>query len=336
MFAPYRNKTVLVTGGHAREMIDGVRCFANHARPAEAGKAVAQALRVAGAEVIYIEAAGNAQALLAEAQRHTVDAVVHAATSSCFRMEQVATQKLKVKSEAGMKFALPVVGNIDLAARLAEIAPLIELPAPPQLHALPVFPRGTGPLSSKKIIITGGPTAEPLTAAGDVLTNLSSGRQAQAIAAACAEQGAEVVYIAAQTARQMLEKTLAALPADVFIGVAAVGDFALLEAVTPLEEGQAAALHLIQNPDILHTVATHKLRPKLVIGFAAETHNLLAYAREKLRRKHVDAICANVMSAAKGEENQVTWVTAQSEEAWSRMSKAEIGGRITNKIMEVL
>jgi phosphopantothenoylcysteine decarboxylase/phosphopantothenate--cysteine ligase len=201
----------------------------------------------------------------------------------------------------------------------------------------------TGELAGRNIIITNGPTAEQLTTGGDVITNFSSGKQGRAIADALSDMGAKVMLVTGGTARDMLGKTLAQLPADVFIGVAAVADFAI---ETPLDlqlkDGEPHALQLTQNPDILQTIGQHPtLRPKVVIGFAAETApqpQLLEYARKKLERKGADAICANRVSAASpgSDVNQISWVSKNGAEPWEAMDKHAVGRAIGGKIVEML
>jgi phosphopantothenoylcysteine synthetase/decarboxylase len=216
-------------------------------------------------------------------------------------------------------------------------------------------------LKGRKVIITSGPTEEQLTTTGDVITNFSSGQQGSQIARVCAAAGASVAYIVGRTsypvhnessivthrvtsAKTMLAAAEAALPADVFIGVAAVADFGCKEQYDlHLAEGEAQDLMLGQNPDILHTMGHHATkRPALVIGFAAETdpNNILAYANGKLEKKRADMICANLVgrSLAHAEsENQIIFVTPHAEpHTLAVMSKSAVAVAIVEEIASYL
>ena len=169
----------------------------------------------------------------------------------------------------------------------------------------------SGPLAGLHVIVTSGPTHEPIDPVR-YIANRSSGKQGHAIAAAAARAGARVTLVSGpvdlpdpsgvdvqrvETAREMLAAVDAALPADVFIGAAAVADWRVEAAGDKIKKkkgGAPPALALVENPDILADVAARKGdRPRLVVGFAAETENLLTHAREKLLRKRVDLIVAN-------------------------------------------
>ena len=176
------------------------------------------------------------------------------------------------------------------------------------------LPRPTGALAGKRIVITAGPTFEPLDPVRG-LTNRSSGKQGYAIAGRLARDGAFVTLISGpvalatppgvtridvETGQQMFDATHAALPCDVFIAVAAVADWRPKAPATEKQKKTAEpelSLTFVKNPDILESVAKHlDLRPRLVIGFAAETSDLEAYARAKLASKGCDAILANDVS----------------------------------------
>jgi phosphopantothenoylcysteine decarboxylase / phosphopantothenate---cysteine ligase len=212
------------------------------------------------------------------------------------------------------------------------------------------------PLTGKKVIITAGPTFEPLDPVRG-LTNRSSGKQGFAIAAELARQGAEVVLVSGpvhlptpegvvriniETAREMLEATHKALPADVFIGVAAVADWRPEEmATTKQKKGKADRLEVtfVKNPDILASVGLHEtLRPKLVIGFAAETENLEVYARTKLRTKGADAIMANDVSKDVFDADTTNMMLIDSETSTARkaLSKAEVATDLCHYIIHRL
>ena len=210
-----------------------------------------------------------------------------------------------------------------------------------------------GPLKGVRVVMTSGPTHEPIDPVR-VIANRSSGAQGAAIGAALAAMGAEVAFVTGpatvppppgveavrvETAGEMLRAVEAALPADVFVGTAAVADWHVVGASDrKLKKGPdgAPVLTFGQNPDILAAVSRHARRPRLVIGFAAETHDVLENARAKLSRKGCDWIVANDVSPATGimggTENAVTLVTAGGIEGWDRMSKAAVGQRLAERI----
>jgi phosphopantothenoylcysteine decarboxylase/phosphopantothenate--cysteine ligase len=145
-----------------------------------------------------------------------------------------------------------------------------------------------------------------------------------------------------QTALEMLAAVEAELPADVFVGVAAVADWRPAESAAQklkTDKAQVASLSLTENPDILRTVAGLKSnRPRLVVGFAAETHDVERHAREKLARKGCDWIVANDVSggAMGGADNEVALVTRQGVDAWPKADKADIARRLAQRIAESL
>jgi phosphopantothenoylcysteine decarboxylase/phosphopantothenate--cysteine ligase len=209
------------------------------------------------------------------------------------------------------------------------------------------------PLAGKHVLITAGPTAEPIDPVR-VITNRSSGKQGYAIAAAAAALGARVTLVSGptalptppgvarvdvETALEMLAACHAALPADAAVFVAAVADWRADE-VFPVKlkktpEGPPT-LRLVENPDILATIAQRgPARPRLVVGFAAETHDLEANARAKLARKGCDWVVANDVSEAGimgGDENEVLLVDAQGVDRWPRASKVEVARRLAARI----
>jgi phosphopantothenoylcysteine decarboxylase/phosphopantothenate--cysteine ligase len=217
-------------------------------------------------------------------------------------------------------------------------------------------------LAGRHVVVTSGPTQEPIDPVR-YLANRSSGRQGHAIAAAAARAGARVTLVSGpvaipdppsvtivrvETARQMLDAVVAALPADVAVMAAAVADWRVAaESVSKIKKGQAApaALPLAENPDILATVAAHPtLRPKLVVGFAAETDDLLANAAAKLKKKGADWIVANDVSPEKGvmggDRNTVHILSAPEGkpmvEDWPELSKDEVAKRLVARIAGAL
>jgi phosphopantothenoylcysteine decarboxylase / phosphopantothenate---cysteine ligase len=218
---------------------------------------------------------------------------------------------------------------------------------------------GERPLAGKRVVVTSGPTHEPIDPVR-YIANRSSGRQGHAIAAAAAAAGAAVTLISGpvnipdppnvrivkvESARAMFEAVEAALPADCAVFAAAVADWRV---ATPGREkikkqkGKAPPpLALVENPDILATIAHRKTqRPPLVIGFAAETENVIENAKAKLNRKGCDWIVANDVSPETGimggESNAVHLVTADGVETWPSQSKDEVARALVARIADAL
>jgi phosphopantothenoylcysteine decarboxylase/phosphopantothenate--cysteine ligase len=213
------------------------------------------------------------------------------------------------------------------------------------------------PLHGRHILVTAGPTAEPIDPVR-VLTNRSSGKQGYAIAEALAALGAKVTLVSGptalsspagvdrvnvETARQMLNACEAALPADAAVCVAAVSDWRPNAAFgVKLKKGRDGppTLTLVENPDILMRLAlSGPTRPRLVIGFAAETNDLEENARAKLARKGCDWVVGNDVSEAAimgGDDNEVVLVTKAGTEHWPRASKAEVARRLAARVAVAL
>jgi phosphopantothenoylcysteine decarboxylase/phosphopantothenate--cysteine ligase len=208
---------------------------------------------------------------------------------------------------------------------------------------------GSKPLHGRHVLITAGPTYEPIDPVR-FIGNRSSGKQGYAIAAAAANLGARVTLVSGpgtlpdppgvsavhvETAQKMLEAVEAALPADIAVFSAAVADWRAAS-VQPekIKKGAAAPrLHLIENPDILKTVSQRSgKRPALVIGFAAETENVVAHAIKKLESKGCDWIVANDVSPEGGvfggDKNTVHLITRSKTESWPEMSKEGVARRL--------
>ena len=224
--------------------------------------------------------------------------------------------------------------------------------------ATPLRPRGT-PLHGRKVLITSGPTQEPIDPVR-YIANRSSGKQGHALARAAAALGAEVTLVSGpvtlpdpegvkvvkvDTAHEMLAATLVALPADIAICAAAVADWRAADEapqkLKKLPDGSGAALNLAANPDILATVAQPGAnRPRLVIGFAAETENLIENAKGKRVRKGADWIVANDVwpgtGAMGGDRTQVHLITAAGVEDWPPMSKDEMAARLLARAADAL
>jgi phosphopantothenoylcysteine decarboxylase / phosphopantothenate---cysteine ligase len=217
---------------------------------------------------------------------------------------------------------------------------------------------GTGPLAGRRILVTSGPTHEPIDPVR-YIANRSSGKQGHAIAAAAARAGADVVLISGpvtlpnppgvttirvETAREMLQAVEAHLPVDCGIFCAAVADWRVAnegQQKFKKEAGGLPPLNLAENPDILATIAQRSAnRPELVVGFAAETENILGHAQAKLARKGCDWIVANDVSHASGvmggvmggDDNQVHLVTKNGVEDWPKMGKDAVATRLIERI----
>ncbi|WP_062016904.1 bifunctional phosphopantothenoylcysteine decarboxylase/phosphopantothenate--cysteine ligase CoaBC [Aureimonas sp. AU4] len=214
---------------------------------------------------------------------------------------------------------------------------------------------GEGPLKGRRIVVTSGPTHEPIDPVR-FLANRSSGRQGHALAGALAALGAEVVLVSGpvaiadpggmaqihrvETAREMQAAVEASLPADAAVFVAAVADWRMAESAdTKIKKRPGEpppALRLVENPDILRTVGTGPRRPRLVVGFAAETADLLANAKAKLAAKGADLIVANDVSPETGvmggTRNTVRLVSAEGVESWPEMDKDEVARRLAAEI----
>ena len=212
-------------------------------------------------------------------------------------------------------------------------------------------------LKGRRALVTSGPTHEPIDPVR-YIANHSSGKQGHAIAAALARQGAETVLVAGPTrepdppgvrvvhvvtAREMLSACEAALPADVAVCAAAVADWRVEVAPQKLkkQKGAPPALSLVENPDILASLAhAGNSRPRLVVGFAAETEKLIENAKAKRQKKGCDWILANDVSPESGtfggEANTIHLVDARGVEDWPPLSKREVAERLARRVAEAL
>jgi phosphopantothenoylcysteine decarboxylase / phosphopantothenate---cysteine ligase len=238
----------------------------------------------------------------------------------------------------------------EVEAIVAAIGRATDRPLAPE----PTLDRSpTRPLTGKRALVTAGPTHEPIDPVR-YIANRSSGKQGYAIAAALAELGADVTLVSGpvtlptpagvkrvdvETAREMALAVETALPADVAVLVAAVADWRVDAAGEKIKKGQGApALTLVENPDILAGLAQNGRRPRLLIGFAAETQSILEHAQAKLARKGCDWIVANDVSGAVmgGDSNEVVLVTAQGVEHWAAATKYEVARRLAQRISDAL
>ena len=207
------------------------------------------------------------------------------------------------------------------------------------------------PLKGRHALITAGPTREPIDPVR-YLSNHSSGKQGYAIASALRALGARVTlvsgpaalpapvgveFISVESAREMLAACEAALPADLFVSVAAVADWYVKgRSDQKIKKGKNGLpdLKLAENPDILASIASHKNRPEVVVGFAAETNDVVKHARVKLEKKKCDMIVANDVSGdvMGGDHNAMIIVTKSGEDVWPRVSKIEAAAKLAKEI----
>ncbi|PYE29651.1 phosphopantothenoylcysteine decarboxylase/phosphopantothenate--cysteine ligase [Rhizobium sp. PP-CC-3A-592] len=258
----------------------------------------------------------------------------------------------------GIAFVGPGLGEMAESGERGEgrMAEPLEIVAAVEARLSATRPTSgpNGPLSGRRAIVTSGPTHEPIDPVR-YIANRSSGRQGHAIAAALARLGAEVTLVSGpvtladpkgvavvhvQTAVEMRDAVLAALPADIAVMVAAVADWRVADiagAKIKKAPGEGPPpLQLTENPDILKTVGHHAQRPRLVVGFAAETDDTVANGRLKLARKGADFIVANDVSAGSGvaggvmggTRNRVTVIGRDSEESWPELDKDMVAEKL--------
>ena len=230
---------------------------------------------------------------------------------------------------------------------------------PAILAAIEALLNPARPLSGRHVLVTSGPTYEPIDPVR-YIANRSSGRQGHAIAAALAGLGARVTLVSGpvmvpdpvgvmvvrvESAREMLDACQNALPADAAVFAAAVADWRVANAsdgkIKKRPGAAAPTLELVPNPDILATIAAAgPLRPRVVVGFAAETDDLLANAQSKLIRKNADFIVANDVSPETGimggTENAVHLISAAGVDEWPRLAKDEVAQRLAARIAAAL
>ena len=310
----------------------------------------------ATADLMAKAAAGLAGDLASTTLLATDKPVLMAPAMNVRMWEHPATQRnLKTLQDDGVSFVGPDEGAMACGefgfGRMAEPQAIFDA-----TMAMLEGPRGR-PLAGRHVLVTAGPTAEALDPVR-VLTNRSSGRQGFAIAASLAALGARVTLVAGpvalptppgvnridvESAREMLAACQKALPADAAVCVAAVADWRPDEAFgVKLKKGKDGPpeLKLVENPDILATIALdNPRRPKLVVGFAAETNDVEAHAKAKLARKNCDWIIANDVTepgVMGGGENAVLLISKSGVERWERDAKEAVGARLAARIAEAL
>jgi phosphopantothenoylcysteine decarboxylase/phosphopantothenate--cysteine ligase len=310
----------------------------------------------ATADILARMAAGMANDLATTALLATGAPVLAAPAMNTRMWLNPATQANLVTLQGrGVRFVGP--GEGDLACgdtgpgRMSEVMEIVA--------AAEDVLNGPRPLSGIKALVTSGPTYEPIDPVR-YISNRSSGKQGHAIAAALADLGAQVTLITGpvrlpdppgvetvhiESAREMLGAALGRLPVDVAVCAAAVADWTVSNASKEKRKkdasGQPPPIELTPNPDILATLSERgTARPRLVVGFAAETEKLLEHAMSKLERKGCDWILANDVSPASGtfggDSNKIHLITPQGVDEWPRMSKLAVAELLARRIAEKL
>ena len=283
------------------------------------------------------------------------DTPVMVAPSMNVRMwDHPATQRnLTTMQKDGVQVIGPNEGEMACGefgfGRMAEVAEIVQ--------AVEDYFQ-SGPLLGRHILVTSGPTHEPIDPVR-YLANRSSGAQGTALAQALRDLGARVSFVTGpadvpaptgvevyrvQTAQEMLAAVQNLLPVDVAVFAAAVADWRVdvtqEQKIKKYLSGALPVLNFLENPDILLTISQHSLRPKLVVGFAAETENLVVNAKEKRLRKGCDWIVANDVTPAigimGGPNNTVTVIDEHGAETWTDMPKTDVALRLAQRIAGAL
>ena len=309
----------------------------------------------ATADLMAKMAQGRAQDLASTLLLATDTPVLVAPAMNVRMWQHPATQRnLAVLRGDGIRFVGPNQGDMACGehgpGRMAE---------PMEIVAAITAAFAAGPLAGKHVLVTSGPTHEPIDPVR-YIANRSSGAQGTALAAALRDLGAKVTFVTGpasvpppdgvgvvrvETAAQMLAAVDAALPADAAVFAAAVADWRVANAAGSKMKkdgtGKAPPLEFAENPDILAQVSQMKAgRPGLVVGFAAETDDVIAHATAKRLRKGCDWIVANDVSAATGimggAENAVTVISDAGAESWPRMDKTAVAQKLAMRIAAAL
>ncbi len=310
----------------------------------------------ATADLLAKAANGLANDLASTTLLATDKPVLMVPTMNVRMWEHAATKRNVAQLQAdGVTVMTPDVGPMACGefgpGRLPEPERILK-----EIRRMLAGPAGFGPLAGLRAVITAGPTREPLDPVR-FISNHSSGKQGYAIAEALARLGADVRLITGptqlpipdgvtavrvETAIEMQEAARANLPADIFVGVAAVADWrpaVRAQGKLKLKGGaeDKVALQLVENPDILKSIGTRKKdRPRLVVGFAAETSDVEKHAKGKLSRKGCDWVIANDVSGdvMGGSDNEVLLISKAGTERWPRMSKAEVALKLAERIAD--
>jgi phosphopantothenoylcysteine decarboxylase/phosphopantothenate--cysteine ligase len=279
--------------------------------------------------------------LVAPAMNH----VMWGSAATKTNLETLRTRGTRVVGPEAGELAEGEVGMGRMSEPLAIVAAIEEFFSRP------------GPLNGRRALVTSGPTYEPIDPVR-FIGNRSSGKQGHAIAAALAALGADATLVTGpthlpdpegvkvsriETAEEMLAACQAALPVDIAVCAAAVADWRVAERRNQKlkKNGKLPSIELVENPDILAALSARgPRRPRLVVGFAAETENVVANATAKRKRKGCDWIIANDVSAMTGtfggDANTVHVVDAQGSETWPRLPKSEVASRLAQRIAEHL
>lgn len=308
----------------------------------------------ATADLLAKMAQGRADDLASTLLLATDTAVLVAPAMNVRMWHHPATQRNLAQLRAdGVGFVGPEAG--EMACGEFGIGRMAE---PEAIFASIAAALQSGPLAGRHILVTSGPTHEPIDPVR-YIANRSSGVQGTAIAAALRDLGADVTFVTGpasvpapegvrvvrvETAAQMLAAVQAALPAEVAVMAAAVADWRVANAsgskMKKDGSGQAPALEFAENPDILALVSKGDARPRLVVGFAAETDQVETYAAAKRLRKGCDWIVANDVSPATGimggSENAVVLISEAGSEVWPRMAKDAVARRLADRIAAAL
>ena len=308
----------------------------------------------ATADLMAKLATGRAEDLASTLLLATDTPVLMAPAMNVRMWEHPATQRNLTQLKAdGVRFVGPDAGEMACGefgpGRMAE---------PEAIFAAIVAALGSGPLQGKHVLVTSGPTHEPIDPVR-YIANRSSGAQGTAIAAAPRDLGARVTFVTGpavvpppegvdvirvETARQMLAAVGAGRPADAAVMAAAVADWRVAnqgsQKMKKDGSGHAPALEFAENPDILATVSKGAARPRLVVGFAAETEHVVDHATAKRARKGCDWIVANDVSPATGimggAENAVVLISDTGAEVWPRMAKDQVARQLAERIAKAL
>ena len=312
----------------------------------------------ASADILAKMAAGIADDLATTALLATNKPVIVAPAMNHKMWGHAATLRnvAQLKSD-GIAIIEPTEGDMACGefgvGRMAEPQAIIDFLAHTAPSVINTQSWKTPALVGKTAIVTSGPTAEPIDPVR-YLGNRSSGKQGHAIAQALAAAGADVTLITGKvalpdpagvktihvtTTEDMLNAVERALPADIFIGAAAVADWRMTHVSTQKikkhDKTTKLTLELVPTPDILATVSAHKKRPTLVIGFAAETSQLETTARTKRNAKGCDWLLANLVTNGAvfgADENEVLFIGSQGEESWPRMPKRAVAEQLAARI----
>jgi len=306
----------------------------------------------ATADIMAKMVSGQADDLATTALLATDKPVMIAPSMNVMMWTHPATQSnLQILKDRAVRVVGPSAGDLACGevgnGRMAEVPEIIA--------ALQQFFQkndGRGPLTGFKAVVTSGPTHEPIDPVR-YIANRSSGKQGHAVAAALAELGAQVTLVSGptnepdpdgvtmarvETAKQMLKACTEALPAHIVVCAAAVADWAVNANGQKIKKGdKSPALTLSENPDILATLSqAGPTRPNLVVGFAAETENLIDNAKAKLKKKNCDWVVANDVSTGSGtfggDSNTVHLVTADGVESWPTLRKRAVAERLAERI----